>query len=208
MQVDLEVALQTLAPLPGVAVGVQYITLSDDMGNLFNFYVDDTGILSQVPASPGDVAQHIVLKDLTLNTLYLLSVGTNMMTTTPLASFEPWQSQILLISNPSGFQSRLFIADQMLNVDQPVAVVGQPQAILRWSDDSTKSWSFEHIQSTGGLGEYQKRVIWRRLGRSRDRIYELTVSDRIPWRIADAYLNATPGFGPVERLIKAQGKMT
>jgi hypothetical protein len=63
-----------------------------------------------------------------------------------------------------------------------------PQAILRWSDDRGKTWSSERIVDCGSAGEFKTRVIWHRLGRSRYRVYELTVSDPIPWVIVDAYL--------------------
>jgi len=58
----------------------------------------------------------------------------------------------------------------------------------------------------GKAGEFSKRAIWRRLGRARDRVYELSVSDPISWRVIDAYLKATPGFAPTERLVKNYGK--
>jgi hypothetical protein len=70
-----------------------------------------------------------------------------------------------------------------------------PQVILRWSNDGAKTWGNDNFASEGRLGEYKRRVIWRRLGRARDRVYELTVSDPIPWRIADAYLEVQPGAG-------------
>jgi hypothetical protein len=63
-----------------------------------------------------------------------------------------------------------------------------PQAMLRWSDNRGKTWSNEQVVGCGFAGEYNTRVVWRRLGRSRYRVYELTVSDPIPWRIVDAYL--------------------
>lgn len=63
-----------------------------------------------------------------------------------------------------------------------------PQAMLRWSDDRGKTWSNEHIADCGFAGEYKARAVWRRLGRSRYRVYELSVSDPIPWAIVDAYL--------------------
>lgn len=63
-----------------------------------------------------------------------------------------------------------------------------PQAMLRWSNDRGSTWSNEHIASLGFAGEYSTRVIWRRLGRSRYRVYELTVSDPIPVCIVDSYL--------------------
>jgi len=38
-------------------------------------------------------------------------------------------------------------------------------------------------------------------------VYEVVVTDPIPWRIVDAYLDADPGFKPVERLAKNLSKM-
>jgi hypothetical protein len=66
-----------------------------------------------------------------------------------------------------------------------------PQAMLRWSDNRGATWSNQHIAGCGLAGEYNTRVIWRRLGRSRYRVYELSVSDPISWTIVDAYLRAS-----------------
>ena len=63
-----------------------------------------------------------------------------------------------------------------------------PQAMLRWSDDRGKTWSNEHVRDCGFAGEYKTRVIWRRLGQSRYRVYELSFSDPAPLAIVDAYL--------------------
>ena len=65
-----------------------------------------------------------------------------------------------------------------------------PQAMLRWSDDRGFTWSNEHIRDCGFAGQYSTRVIWRRLGRSRYRVYEITVSDPCPWMLIDGYLDA------------------
>ena len=77
-----------------------------------------------------------------------------------------------------------------------------PQAMLRWSDDGGKTWSNTYALGVGQAGQYKKRVIWRRLGRSRDRVYELSVTDPIAWRVIDAYLKADPGFQTQERYSK------
>ena len=71
---------------------------------------------------------------------------------------------------------------------------------LRWSDDGGHSWSNGYDRDCGQAGQYVKRVIWRRLGRSRNRTYEVSFSDAVPCRIVDAYLVAMPGFEPRERL--------
>lgn len=66
----------------------------------------------------------------------------------------------------------------------------QPQAMLRWSDNRGSTWSNQHTANCGFAGQYNARVIWRRLGRSRYRVYEVSVSDPIPWVLVDAYLRA------------------
>lgn len=68
-----------------------------------------------------------------------------------------------------------------------------PQIMLRWSDDGGHTWSNEHWRSAGRLGQYRRRAVWWQLGRSRDRIYEMVVSDPVAWHIVDAYLDVTPG---------------
>jgi hypothetical protein len=75
-----------------------------------------------------------------------------------------------------------------------------PQVVLRFSDDGGHTWSNEKYSTLGRVGEYLKRVIFRRLGTSRDRVYELTYSDTAPLRIIDAYLDASPGYGITERV--------
>lgn len=52
-----------------------------------------------------------------------------------------------------------------------------PTAMLRWSNDGGFSWSNQHTTSLGASGQTRNRAIWRRLGRARDRIYELSYSD-------------------------------
>lgn len=42
-----------------------------------------------------------------------------------------------------------------------------PVINLRWSDDGGHTWSSYHQRSLGKIGEYSRRVIWRRLGGGR-----------------------------------------
>jgi hypothetical protein len=57
-----------------------------------------------------------------------------------------------------------------------------PEAMLTWSDDGGHTFSREHWVSIGAQGQYLTRAIWRRLGRSRQRLYRLRISD--PVRVA------------------------
>src|SRR5208282_2479206 len=52
-----------------------------------------------------------------------------------------------------------------------------PQAMLRWSNDGGFSWSNEHWRSIGRQGETKNRAKWNRLGRARDRVFEVNFSD-------------------------------
>jgi hypothetical protein len=82
-----------------------------------------------------------------------------------------------------------------------------PQGFLRWSDDGGHDWSNYHTLNFGQVGVYKKRAIQRRMGKSRDRIYEFTCSDPISWTIVNAYLKANPGFTPTESLKAMYRKM-
>jgi len=68
-----------------------------------------------------------------------------------------------------------------------------PQAMCRWSDDGGSTWSNEHWCSIGVQGAYKNRAIWRRLGQSRDRIFEVVVTDPINAVITAANLKADVG---------------
>jgi hypothetical protein len=70
-----------------------------------------------------------------------------------------------------------------------------PQVMLRWSDDGGHTWSNEYWQSIGKIGQYFKRVIWRRLGMTlklRDRVYEVSGTDPVKIAIVGAEVYVTP----------------
>ena len=87
-----------------------------------------------------------------------------------------------------------------LQVDLQVGqglVTGQgsnPQVMLQWSNDGGQTWSNEYWQSAGVIGAYNARVIWRRLGHARDRVYRVAGSDPVFTALATAYLDVTPGL--------------
>lgn len=54
-----------------------------------------------------------------------------------------------------------------------------PKVVLQWSDDGGQTWSNEHEALMGRVGNRLNRAIWRRLGRSRDRIYRVRISDPV-----------------------------
>lgn len=67
--------------------------------------------------------------------------------------------------------------------------------MLRWSDDGGHTWSNEHWNKIGKIGQYGKRVIWRRLGMTeklRDRVYEVSMTDPVKTAIMGAELSVSP----------------
>lgn len=68
-----------------------------------------------------------------------------------------------------------------------------PQVGLQWSNDGGHTWSNEYWRSLGTVGQYGTRVIWRRLGVARDRIYRVFGSDPVKIAIQNAYLEAEGG---------------
>jgi hypothetical protein len=70
-----------------------------------------------------------------------------------------------------------------------------PEVMLRWSDDGGHTWSNEHWASMGRIGQYGRRVFWRRLGMTmklRDRVYEVSGTDPVKIAIVGAELLLSP----------------
>lgn len=71
-----------------------------------------------------------------------------------------------------------------LDVESGVGLSGSgqgisPQIMMRYSDDGGHRWSNEKWRTPGAIGNTKTRVIWRRLGVSRDRVYEFSISDPV-----------------------------
>lgn len=54
-----------------------------------------------------------------------------------------------------------------------------PQAMLQWTSDGGWTWSNEHWRTIGPIGARFARVIWRRLGQARQRVYRMRVTDPV-----------------------------
>lgn len=90
----------------------------------------------------------------------------------------------------------VFLEDNRLTMDKLYADVetapsdvlsDNPQIMLNWSDDGGKIWSSERWRSFGQTGHYKKRVIWRGLGQTRQRIYRMRITDPVKVAISGIY---------------------
>lgn len=68
-----------------------------------------------------------------------------------------------------------------------------PQVMMRFSNDGGLTFGNEEWVSAGKAGEYLTRVRWTRLGRARQRVFEVAVSDPVPFRLTQAYLDVERG---------------
>ncbi len=102
---------------------------------------------------------------------------------------------------PTGQNDLRRTAHHSLQIDLESGVglnIGQgsdPEVMLRWSDDGGHTWSNEHTASIGKIGQYYRRVFFRRLGMTmklRDRVYELSMTDPVKTAIMGAELLISP----------------
>lgn len=80
------------------------------------------------------------------------------------------------------------ISGQDFAVVQPTRQGWNPQIMLRISNDGGKTWGAEMWRGAGKSGEWLVRVKWNRLGRARRRVFEVSTSDPIPFRLVDSFL--------------------
>jgi len=80
-----------------------------------------------------------------------------------------------------------------LQLDMEVGV-GEPTSMtLAWSNDGGHTWTAPVSASAGANGDYFQRVIWRRLGKARDRVYKVTITGQTKVALANAYVRITQG---------------
>ena len=88
-----------------------------------------------------------------------------------------------------------WIVHKNLQIDMEVGFglqtgyASDPKAMLDWSNDGGHTWSSQHVARIGKQGKYGWRVRWNRLGRARDRVYRVTISDPVKRVIIGAALN-------------------
>lgn len=94
------------------------------------------------------------------------------------------------------------VAHRKLQIDMQTGVgldgavasnLERPQAMLDFSDDGGHTFSSEMFADIGAIGAFRTRVIWRRLGISRDRVYRFKITDPVPVAIIGAEIDVEKG---------------
>lgn len=85
----------------------------------------------------------------------------------------------------------IVISEFALDIETGVGLDGagqgsDPVVFLRYSKDRGRNWTPPIPASMGKRGEYRTRVVWRRLGMSRDWVFEVSGSDPVPINILGA----------------------
>lgn len=92
----------------------------------------------------------------------------------------------------------VFYKALQIDLEQGVGTSGtgqgvDPQMMMRYSDDGGRTWSSELLGAIGKIGEYKTRTKWRRLGKCRDRVFEVSVSDPVDVNLIDAQIDVELG---------------
>lgn len=210
LQVYVESGLGPTPPLQGgpPIPGLTALFIADQNGNPWEVTVADNGELQAVAVSAATPTYPVVFN--TTGTLWQLGIDANTSRlTTTLVQATPYDAQpdLVLISPGQVAWVLLVMANGQLETFPAPPPTCSPRLMLKWSDNGGHTWSNEYPLDCGKAGEFLFRAIRRRLGRSRNRTYEISTTDAIPWRIIDAYLKATPGYAPSERLPKQLTKV-
>ena len=70
-------------------------------------------------------------------------------------------------------------ADMQTGVGITTGQGSDPQVMMQYSDDGGKTWSFELWGTIGQIGQYFTILDWRRLGRSKQRIFRFKITDPV-----------------------------
>jgi len=180
---ELQIQFQPGVGLSGIGVAAGNNSISTTTGSPAPVYTD-TATTSYAP-SPYTIAP---------STSQTIAFGNTFII------YPPTPGQTTTVQSPYIIapSSVITVAPNNVLIIQPGTVVvpfdtTNPQAMLRWSSDGGSTWSNEHWTGIGKIGKYSNRAIWRRLGWSRDRIFEVVVTDPVKAVIVSANLKASEG---------------
>ena len=97
----------------------------------------------------------------------------------------------------SAEEANLFYSRFELDLEAGVGLMSgqgvRPKVMLQWSNDHGHTWSNEQWIECGPLGQFAWRAIWRRMGRARDMVFRVVISDPIPVTLVDATVEVSRG---------------
>lgn len=208
LTVDVEAGLGPQPPLQGQAPPT-VLSVADINGAVWDVTILDDGVTFGFAPS-ANVAVVYKLTDLGLTTSWQLGIDAQQRwTTTAIALDVTLPTEIDMTSAAGTLMFAIQVTNQGLI--QTVAtgeVVRDPQMMVSWSDDGTRTWNVNpRVLNCGQAGDFKRRAITSRMGASRNRNYKIEVSDPIPWRILGGSLKGDQ-FTPSERYVKQVDKVS
>jgi hypothetical protein len=170
--------------------------LADPTGAVWQFEITDAGTIPAGTAAPaGQIASSPILADnVNQSTFWLLGATVEgILTSAPIAYGRADIAVLPMATNNSFMDSGLQVNQQgVVSAVAPIAHMRAPRIDMRFSDDGARTWSNVRTESIGQTGEYKKRVRWLRLGKSRNRVYEVVDSDPVNITFVDAFVKTSP----------------
>ena len=121
------------------------------------------------------------------NRVYCGAIRGSQLLVLDLNKYDEWDGRAIvrILQTPVYFDDyrEIFHSDVEMDIESGVGLqIGQgsnPQIMMQYSDDGGHTWSSERWTKLGRIGQYRTRARWRRIGRSRDRVYRFYISDPI-----------------------------
>ncbi len=205
VEIDLETGLGPIPPLtagPSFGAGPSSFCLKSPNGTFWTCTIGDAGGSITTVAAGAGPADAVLITDSTSGTkTYQLVIGNTGVITASQVVFElSAATSFPMLTSTSGYSTGITVSSSaVISVIDPATGVRAPQLILQWCDDG-RTLSPEQFLDCGQAGEYSARAIAWLLGESRRRYYQISVTDPIPWRIIEGYVDADPAYGVTERL--------
>lgn len=86
----------------------------------------------------------------------------------------------------------LIEADMQTGVGLVSGQGSDPECWMTFSDDGGRTWSYAKPAKLGKIGQHRARVIWRRNGQSRERVFRLQMSDPVMTALIAANITYEP----------------
>jgi hypothetical protein len=86
-----------------------------------------------------------------------------------------------------------FTLDLEVGRGVPAGQGSVPKVMFSYSDNQGATWAYEEMMEVGAQGENGWQVYADRLGSARNRSYEISMTDPIPWHITAAYVDVEAG---------------
>lgn len=94
-------------------------------------------------------------------------------------------------------QNRLFYSRLQVDAQTGIGLTsGQgsdPMLMMRYSNNGGQSWSDVRNGTLGAIGDYDARCQYNRLGAGRNRVWEISMTDPVPFAIIGAVVDADEG---------------